>query len=260
MNLIWDSGNNETPKAVWPSIEQGNRVAKGATRRLTLVPSRFSEWCVDSKGYHPTTKGDQQLVLNQIAEDIRQHLFRPSEEEGADQQLQDLANACERLESSMERMNAVEWGSALGSLCIALPREGEEREEEDEQRHGRRDERFDHSWTPSGPGPGWYWIPKGRLLLDQVFPARLNDVRRFGHLARKVKGIPPPLPTAAPFARVVREGTMANREMQRQGGKRRQEDWMEEDDLLGGFQERARSEEADTVEAERSGESRSWRL
>jgi hypothetical protein len=43
----------------WPSIEEGAQVGKGARRRLTLVPQKFSEWCVDASGYHPTTRGEQ---------------------------------------------------------------------------------------------------------------------------------------------------------------------------------------------------------
>lgn len=35
-----------------------------------------------------------------------------------------------------------------------------------------RDPRYDHSWAPSRPAPGLYWIPKGRLTLDICYLAK----------------------------------------------------------------------------------------
>jgi hypothetical protein len=90
------------------------------------------------------------------------------------------------------------------------------------------DGRFDHSWTPDGPSPGPYWIPKGRLTLDVCYPAQPLD--RFRHLSRKVRVLPPPQKLAFSFA----HATMGSMDQPRHTGKRRQEEWMEEDDLLGG--------------------------
>jgi hypothetical protein len=91
-----------------------------------------------------------------------------------------------------------------------------------------RDFRFDHSWVPGGPSPGPYWIPKGRLTLDVRYPARPLD--RFRYNIRKVRVLPPPQNLVASFAQAT-SGVM---DPLRQKGKRRQEEWMEEDDLLGG--------------------------
>lgn len=66
-----------------------------------------------------------------------------------------------------------------------------------------------------------------------MYPARLADIKRFGQLAKKVKPIPLPPPLSFPFAMAVNQ-SMAHLEKPRQAGKRLYEDWMEEDDLLGG--------------------------
>lgn len=76
------------------------------------------------------------------------------------------------------------------------------------------------------------------------YSARRGDVRRFGHLARKIRVTPPLKHLESSFAQIVRSKEMSM-DPGRGMGKRRQEDWMEEDDLLGGTaEEGARSEEA----------------
>jgi hypothetical protein len=68
--------------------------------------------------------------------------------------------------------------------------------------------------------------------LDSTYPAHIDEVRRFGYVARKIKATFPPCDLTTSFVEVVRSRGMAqpNRIM----GKRRQEEWMDEDDLLGG--------------------------
>lgn len=145
--------------------------------------------------------------------------------------LADLDDACCHLEASMGRMMQVQWGSAVmqqGQLNLGVGREvGDDMVQ--------TDVRFDHSWTPGGfePGPGWYWIPKGTLLMDTYYPARQNEISHFGHLARRIRRPPPPAPLTQTFARAT-AGAMANHGPN-QPLKRRQgwhEDWMEEDNLL----------------------------
>lgn len=99
---------------------------------------------------------------------------------------------------------------------------------------GVQDVRFGHSWTPIGSGTKWMWIPKGCLSLEEGFPARPDEICFLRHTAKKVRVIPNPPPLTKSFARVVSERSMAKWDHQRTMGKRRQEDWMEEDDLLGG--------------------------
>lgn len=72
------------------------------------------------------------------------------------------------------------------------------------------DSRFNHSWTPSGPGLGWFWIPRGRLCLDILYLASKEEVRRFGHIARKLRATHPPHSLAKYFAAVVNPSTMAH--------------------------------------------------
>lgn len=78
------------------------------------------------------------------------HLFSSE----IDTSVEELDMACDRLESSMEKMSQVHWGSA--TLLHSPSNSGNRREVgEDRVPH---DIRFDHSWTPigPGPGPGWY--------------------------------------------------------------------------------------------------------
>ena len=61
-------------------------------------------------------------------------------------------------------------------------------EEEDGYNHDfgmARDTQFGHSWTPSGPSPGWIWIPKGCTDLKVGYPASAKEVSCWGtHLTR----------------------------------------------------------------------------
>jgi hypothetical protein len=68
--------------------------------------------------------------------------------------------------------------------------------------------------------------------LDSTYLARADEVRRFGYVARKIKATFPPRDLTTSFVEAVRSRGMAkpNRIM----GKRCQEEWMDEDDLLGG--------------------------
>lgn len=144
--------------------------------------------------YCPSTKGGKHLARIQLAEDIRQHLFSP--EVGTT--MEDLEEACNRLEASMEKMSQVHSGTAAWQQ--GQSNSGEKREVGDDR--APIDFRFDHSWTPVGPGPrpGWYWVTKGNLLLDTYYLASLGEVRRFGHLARRIRRLPPPAPLSKSFA------------------------------------------------------------
>lgn len=208
----------------WPSLEEGFQVGKGAQRRLTLIPQKFSEWCVDSSGYHPTTRGGQKQLRLQIEKEIKCQLFT---EQQWVSELRDLAAASDRLEESLEKMLKLDSGrEAIDKKLVAWDGRGKE----DKPVLNSVDFRFDHSWTPPGPRPGWFWIPKGRMCLDILYPATRGEVRRFGYLARKVCSTHPPLLTKS-FAEAVNPSTMAHN---RPTGKRRQEEWMDGDDLLGG--------------------------
>lgn len=57
-------------------------------------------------------------------------------------------------------------------------------------------------------------------------------MRRFGHVARKIRATSPPRDLTKSFMEAVRSRGMA--QPNHFTGKRRQEEWMEEDDLLGG--------------------------
>lgn len=230
------------PGEVWPTIEQGIRQGRGAQQRLTLAPNQHRDWIVDSSGYHPTTHGGERHVRLQIVADIKCHLFC----EESTVHLGELAEACDRLQASMDRMLALgleDHGdrpelivhrvagppmadcSAVPSMDRKVPEYSVLQVGDDKWVHNLgQDPCFDHSWATDGPDPGWYWIPKGRLTLDICHPARPVDRHRFS--SRKVRALPPNKTLTKSFAQATR--------MARPPGKRRQEEWMEEDDLLGG--------------------------
>lgn len=71
--------------------------------------------------------------------------------------------------------------------------------------------------------------------MDTYYLARLLEIRHFGHLARRIHRLPPPVSFHQSFARTVEKG-MANRGPNQPLERRQegwQEDWMEDDDLLG---------------------------
>lgn len=69
--------------------------------------------------------------------------------------------------------------------------------------------------------------------LSKGYPTHLKDIHRYDHSARRVKVLPDLPPLSKSFACVVSEGEMANRDQPWPVGKHRQEEWMDEDDLLG---------------------------
>lgn len=211
-------------------IEQSLRCVKDTRRQFTMVPGQLHDWCVDESGYHPQTAGGRQLIHDRVAKDLINHLFGGN---GVDPDLNELEAACGRLEDSMKK---------LANLNVSRREETEQWREKTiglgkgdmtELMDSGPDPRFGHSWIPRGPDPGWYWIPKGRITLDIIYPASPWEVRRFGYTAKKLRAISAPKILSQSFAAAV----MANHKQGRVTGKRRQEeweeDWMEEDDLLG---------------------------
>lgn len=224
-------GSDSSPlEGEWP-LPGAIPAKRDANRRLTLAPTISDSKIQGGLNYQPSTKGGIQRARIQLAEDIRQHLFSSK----ADTSIEDLDEACNRLEVSMEKMRQVCWGSSTWYQTDLNREDG--REVGDDR--GLIDSRFDHSWIPirPGPRPGWYWIPRGNLRLDTYYPAHPGEVRRVGHLARRIRRLPPPAPLSKSFAQVV-EREMANRGSSRPLKRRQerqenwQEDWMEEDDLL----------------------------
>lgn len=194
----------------WPSIQQS--IAGERKRRLTLAPGALITSGSGNSGCQPTTKGGKKRLNEQIAGDIKQHLFAGS----TIQQLDELALACDRLEESMNRMSLIAGGQ---ENCQEQRSKQLGREVEDDKFWGELDDRFSHSWRPIGPSKGWFWIPKGRLTMDITYPAHLTEIRRYGYQARKIRPTPLPPPLSLSFAAAARN-PMAHRETQRQAGKR----------------------------------------
>jgi hypothetical protein len=196
-----------------------------------MIPAQFQDWKVDSSGYRPSTKGGKLAHKLRVEDEIKRNLFADS-----DHHMEELAQAHDRLESSMANVTklqqiggqSVEQGSAF-----SVP-EQEDADKSCPTLDGHLDTRFHHSWTPSGLGSGWFWIPKGCLDFKSRYPASFDEVRHFGYAARQVRVLAKPLPLSKSFARVVAEPRMVGWDPGCQAGKRRQEEWMDEDDLLGG--------------------------
>jgi hypothetical protein len=154
------------------------------------------------------------VVNDQIAKDIISHLFV---DKNSMAELEDLAAACERLESSMEKMMRIE--PRTDSELQNMGNRGDDAEQGVMGNMILGDTRFQHSWILGGPTPGWYWILKKRLALDVAHPTKLEEVRRFGHLACKVRVTTPPK-----ISQSFDSAVMAGREPPRLLGKQHQED------------------------------------
>lgn len=156
----------------------------------------------------------------------------------------DLDLACQSLELSLARIPSIAPWEVLGREDTVNGGTGGRRRPE----NGPEPELgcqvglshaaiFAHSWRPANYKNHWIWISKSSATQGTGFPARHEEVRRFGHTARQVRRLGKPPPLSRTFASVVVEGEMARRGEQHQSrpGKRRveHEDWMEEDDLLG---------------------------
>jgi hypothetical protein len=154
----------------------------------------------------------------QVEKEIKQNLFSTQTWES---ELRELEATSDRLEKTIDRMMRLE-DLFIDRGSVSIPQGGEE----DVPIWNGVDSRFGHSWTPNGPpngsGPGWFWIPRGRVCLDITYLARSGEVIRFGHAARKVRATPQPRELAKSFVEAVRAREMAlpNRIM----GKRRQEE------------------------------------
>lgn len=133
----------------WP-LPGSTLVKRGVNRRLTLAPILPSSNPQRGWTYYPTTKGGKQLARIRFAEDIRLHLFSPE----IDTSMEELDEACNRLEASMEKMSQVQLGQV--ALFQGNPNSGVRQEVEDDMT--LIDSRFDHSWTSTGPGPGLDWF------------------------------------------------------------------------------------------------------
>lgn len=161
------TNSSKTPffEGEWP-LPGSIPARKGANWRLTMA---LMNPCSDKQGessYHPTTKREKLWERINLADEIRKHLFSKEE----DSMLADLDDTCCRLEAFMGRMMLIQWGSAIMQQGQLNPGVGWEVGDDMVQ----IDVRFDHSWTPGGfePGLGWYWIPKGTLLMDTYYLAR----------------------------------------------------------------------------------------
>jgi hypothetical protein len=83
---------------IWPSIEQGIAKGKREQRRLTMIPGQLNNWLRDQQGYIPTTEKGRQRAKEQLAQDIKCHLF------GEHQTLKELADSYDCLKDSLDRM------------------------------------------------------------------------------------------------------------------------------------------------------------
>lgn len=206
----------------WPRVGSIT-VVKEAKRRMTLAPPILEGSHHARSEYKPTMAGGKRRASLQLAEDIHQQLFS-SDGKGASQ----LEEVCQ---SDHSMGGVAQVLPECSSLLEQGSTGGDQTEDEDDRTNGIR---FSHSWVPVGPGPslGWYWIPKGALLMKTYYPAQANEVRRFGYLAKHIRRLPPPTPLTHSFARTAMANRGPNRPMKRRQEDWRQEAWMEEDDLL----------------------------
>jgi hypothetical protein len=102
-----------------------------------MIPQKFSEWCVDDSGYHPTTQEGQKRLSMQVEKEIKQNLFSNQTWES---KLRELEVASDRLEETIDRMMRLE-DLFIDRASLSIP---QGREEDDPIWNGV-DSRFGHS-------------------------------------------------------------------------------------------------------------------
>lgn len=226
----------------WPPLEQsrgspGKRVARSVPNAKTnLVRTNFQLPASDRRMNGPISTWETIHTQRQNKKweaEIKQALFGA---EQPDKDLEALEQASNRLEFALSSMNKI----ARNNYYMAKSDAGkpQRREVEDDSNSDTCPLNFGcshvdihaHSWRPLGPK--WVWVPKGSLDLETGYTASKGDIRRFGYFARKVRKIGPPPPLRRSFVSAVGAESMARREEEQRAWKRRQEDWMEEDNLL----------------------------
>ena len=148
---------------------------------------------------HIKSAWDRRMDRDRIAQEIKQHLFSaPSIVD-----FHDLDVAASQLESALSRIPAPRQDL---NRSPAVPDQGDgvlagggisnsvDGARPPSYSNGLSHEAiYDHSWKPIGPR--WLWISKSSAVEGVGFPARKDEILRFGHLARRVRrlGKPPPL-------------------------------------------------------------------
>lgn len=206
----------------WPALsplqKSTNPVSKGKDKMEVNLNKPISSWEITQ-----VSRAKERLAL-----EIKQHLFVSQKMVTADE-LQKLEESSCRLEQAMMKM--VQFQSSEKQGNFSTMDETQTFEPEPEVGRGvTHASLYNHSWRPTGPS--WVWISKASALQGVGYPASRYDVQKYGHRTHKVRRIGPPPPLSKSFAAAVRN-EMENRESD-QKWKRRQDDWMEEDDLLGG--------------------------
>lgn len=86
---------------------------KKMTHRLTLALGALYLSGQKQGGYQPSTRGGKQYAKMQLELDTRKQLFYSKPNVQIDCHLNELSEASDKLEASMERMRTVKWGSTI---------------------------------------------------------------------------------------------------------------------------------------------------
>ena len=92
-------------------------------------------------------------------------------------------------------------------------------------------ERPSPSCPPTRPALGYKWVAKGSREPWLGFPAAIREVRRWAHLARRIKLAPPLSPLRRSFAEAVMGDRRAKKRPMEAAGRRAEKRLMETADL-----------------------------
>lgn len=133
-----------------------------------------------------------------LAMEIKEALFQAGgndkpDEKGGDEKLKRTESEMPNFPNLFE--SGPEWVRGLESAS--------ENEEEDEKFGRNYEDLFSHSWRPK-ISSGWFWKPKPIWIGEEMYPAYKEDIRRYGHKAKKIARVPPPKPLDKPFVDIAK--------------------------------------------------------
>ena len=170
---------------------------------------------VEEQGRRKHRLDDDDVAKIKLASDIKRSLFRTDSRGSNDAErgvaicMEELDVSWRNLESSLQRIPTTNPCHVPQSdSSFTPPTNGPDKEIPGA--FGRSIEHiFDHSWRLELVKSTWLWIPKLAVLGEKGYPARQEEIRRWGWRARKLVRVKPLPPLIESFAEVTKSPAMS---------------------------------------------------